>query len=136
MCELSDYFSLNKIPRKNVLSKLVIFCISTGACLAKVNTDAVFTAPRRTSVLYPTTGGNLHCFTAVTSCAVLDVLGPPYSDDEGRSCTYYKEYALSNFPGMLLLACHHLLLGVSIKEYNAWYLCDSKMNEQLHELRA
>ncbi|XP_074576035.1 plant cysteine oxidase 2-like [Curcuma longa] len=77
---------------------------SSGACLAKVNTDAVFTAPRRTSVLYPTTGGNLHCFTAVTSCAVLDVLGPPYNDDEGRICTYYKEYAFLSFPGDATLA--------------------------------
>ncbi|XP_074575327.1 plant cysteine oxidase 2-like isoform X2 [Curcuma longa] len=72
---------------------------SSGAYLAKMNTDTVFTAPCRTSVLYPTSGGNLHCFTAVTSCAVLDVLGPPYNDDEGRTCTYYKEYAFSTFPG-------------------------------------
>ncbi|THU68424.1 hypothetical protein C4D60_Mb08t03750 [Musa balbisiana] len=86
---------------------------SNGTCLAKVNTDAIFKAPCETSVLYPTTGGNMHCFTAVTSCAVLDVLGPPYNDDEGRACTYYKEYAFSSFPGKAI--------GVSgeSKEY-AW----------------
>ncbi|CAL9201329.1 unnamed protein product [Musa hybrid cultivar] len=37
--------------------------------------------------------------SSVTSCAVLDVLGPPYNDDEGRACIYYKEYAYSSFPG-------------------------------------
>ncbi|CAL9107239.1 unnamed protein product [Musa textilis] len=86
---------------------------SNGTCLAKVNTDAIFKAPCETSVLYPTTGGNIHCFTAVTSCAVLDVLGPPYNDDEGRACSYYKEYVFSSFPGKAI--------GVSgeSKEY-AW----------------
>lgn len=84
-----------------------------------MNTDTVFTAPCRTSVLYPTSGGNLHCFTAVTSCAVLDVLGPPYDDDKGRTCTYYKEYAFSTFPGMLVLTRNDLLLNVCINEYNA-----------------
>nr|XP_009412380.1 PREDICTED: plant cysteine oxidase 2-like isoform X2 [Musa acuminata subsp. malaccensis] len=49
----------------------------------------------------------------VTSCAVLDVLGPPYNDDEGRACSYYKEYVFSSFPGKAI--------GVSgeSKEY-AW----------------
>ncbi|KAK9119393.1 hypothetical protein Scep_017486 [Stephania cephalantha] len=63
-----------------------------GIRLAKINTDTVFTAPCKTSILYPSSGGNMHCFTAMTSCAVLDVLGPPYSDPEGRHCTYYKEF--------------------------------------------
>ncbi|KAG6528514.1 hypothetical protein ZIOFF_010689 [Zingiber officinale] len=71
---------------------------SAGACLAKVNTDAVFKAPCETSVLYPTTGGNIHRFTAVTPCAVLDVLVPPYNDNEGRACTYYEEHAYLSFP--------------------------------------
>ncbi|KAA3468581.1 plant cysteine oxidase 2-like [Gossypium australe] len=35
-------------------------------------------------------GGNIHEFRAVTPCAVLDVLGPPYSKDD-RDCSYYKE---------------------------------------------
>ncbi|XP_072959890.1 plant cysteine oxidase 2-like [Typha angustifolia] len=66
-----------------------------GARLARIKTDAIFTAPCRTSILYPEEGGNIHCFTAVTPCAVLDVIGPPYSDYEGRHCTYYNEL----FPG-------------------------------------
>lgn len=74
-----------------------------GMRLAKVNTDATFTAPCDTSILYPTSGGNMHRFTAVTSCAVLDVLGPPYSDNEGRPCTYYNDNPFENFSGLALL---------------------------------
>ncbi|XAR65453.1 Cysteamine dioxygenase [Bertholletia excelsa] len=59
--------------------------------LAKVCVDADFTAPCETSILYPAAGGNMHCFTALTACAVLDVLGPPYSDAEGRDCTYFDD---------------------------------------------
>ncbi|KAL2528765.1 Cysteine dioxygenase [Forsythia ovata] len=40
----------------------------------------------------------MHCFTAKTACAVLDVLGPPYCDAEGRHCQYYFDYPLANFP--------------------------------------
>ncbi|CAA6666207.1 unnamed protein product [Spirodela intermedia] len=38
--------------------------------LAKVVMDAAFTAPCNTTILYPAAGGNIHCFTAVTACAV------------------------------------------------------------------
>ncbi|KAL5837395.1 hypothetical protein ACOSQ3_014564 [Xanthoceras sorbifolium] len=67
--------------------------------LARLKADSDFTAPCSTSVLYPTTGGNIHEFTAITTCAVLDVLGPPYCKDDGRDCSYYKEFphtAISN----------------------------------------
>lgn len=70
--------------------------------LAKLKADTVITAPCETSVLYPTTGGNLHSFTAVTSCAILDVLAPPYSDKSGRHCTYYRDYPYAAFPGNLI----------------------------------
>jgi cysteamine dioxygenase len=56
--------------------------------LAKLKANRTFTAPCDPSVLYPTSGGNLHEFTAITPCAVLDVLGPPYSEDNG---SYYKD---------------------------------------------
>ncbi|XP_078428905.1 2-aminoethanethiol dioxygenase, putative (DUF1637) [Wolffia australiana] len=65
--------------------------------LAKVHADATLTAPCETSILYPNKGGNIHCFTAVTACAVLDVLGPPYDDIEGRHCTYYASFPFSRF---------------------------------------
>ncbi|KAK3036672.1 hypothetical protein RJ639_030241 [Escallonia herrerae] len=64
--------------------------------LAKVKVDADFTAPCNTSVLYPADGGNLHSFRAVTPCAVLDVLGPPYCDPEGRHCAYYLDFPFTN----------------------------------------
>uniref|UniRef100_A0ACD5Z0N4 Uncharacterized protein n=1 Tax=Avena sativa TaxID=4498 RepID=A0ACD5Z0N4_AVESA len=65
--------------------------------LAKLHTDDVLTAPCPTTVLYPQSGGNLHSFTSVASCAVLDVLAPPYSEDAGRICTYYHDYPFSSF---------------------------------------
>lgn len=40
-------------------------------------------------VLFPEAGGNLHTFTALTDCAVLDVLSPPYDTANDRDCTYY-----------------------------------------------
>ncbi|CAL9091830.1 unnamed protein product [Musa textilis] len=71
-----------------------------GLQLAKVKTDAIFTVPCKASVLYPEDGGNMHCFTARTSCAVLDVLGPPYSDpDQGRDCTYFNDLPFDIFSG-------------------------------------
>ncbi|GKU97093.1 hypothetical protein SLEP1_g10275 [Rubroshorea leprosula] len=66
--------------------------------LAKVKVDSDFTAPCQTSILFPADGGNMHCFTAVTACAVLDVLGPPYDRHE-RHCTYYLEFPFSTFSG-------------------------------------
>ncbi|KAL3636601.1 hypothetical protein CASFOL_018900 [Castilleja foliolosa] len=75
-----------------------------GLHLAKLKVDSDFTAPCRTSILYPTDGGNMHCFTAETACAVLDVLGPPYCDPDGRHCQYYYEFPFSTFPveGMVM----------------------------------
>ncbi|XVF06656.1 hypothetical protein REPUB_Repub06bG0069000 [Reevesia pubescens] len=66
--------------------------------LARLKADSVFIAPCDTSVLYPTTGGNIHQFTAITPCAVLDVLGPPYSKEDDRDCSYYKDIPYSAFP--------------------------------------
>ncbi|XP_022159167.1 plant cysteine oxidase 2-like [Momordica charantia] len=65
--------------------------------LAKVKVDANCTAPCDASILYPADGGNIHCFTAVTACAVLDVLGPPYNDRDGRHCSYYLSFPFTKF---------------------------------------
>ncbi|XBI96204.1 hypothetical protein VPH35_032519 [Triticum aestivum] len=65
--------------------------------LAKLHADDVLTAPCPTTVLYPQSGGNLHSFTSVASCAVLDVLAPPYAEDAGRICTYFNDYPFSSF---------------------------------------
>jgi hypothetical protein len=58
---------------------------------ARLAEDVVLTAPSPTRVLFPTAGGNIHAFTALSNCAVLDVLAPPYSPEDGRDCTYYEE---------------------------------------------
>ncbi|XWS57893.1 hypothetical protein CRYUN_Cryun09bG0212300 [Craigia yunnanensis] len=65
--------------------------------LARLKADSVFTPTCDTCVLYPTTGGNIHQFTAITPCAVLDVLGPPYSKEDDRDCSYYKDIPYSAF---------------------------------------
>ncbi|KAL2335108.1 hypothetical protein Fmac_016321 [Flemingia macrophylla] len=66
--------------------------------LARLNANDVFTAPCDTSVLYPKSGGNIHEFTAITPCVVLDVLGPPYSKEDDRDCSYYRDYCYDAFP--------------------------------------
>ncbi len=43
-----------------------------------------------TRVLFPDSGGNLHRFQAVSDCAILDVICPPYNAREGRTCSYYR----------------------------------------------
>ncbi|OAY68276.1 Plant cysteine oxidase 2 [Ananas comosus] len=60
--------------------------------LAKLVVDSDYVAPCNTSILYPATGGNIHTFRAITACAVLDVLGPPYSKEDDRDCTYYSDF--------------------------------------------
>ncbi|KAL1197329.1 Plant cysteine oxidase 3 [Cardamine amara subsp. amara] len=68
-----------------------------AARLAKLVSDKVITPQSELPVLYPKTGGNLHCFTALTPCAVLDILTPPYRESVGRTCSYYMDYPFSTF---------------------------------------
>lgn len=113
----SSVIPLHDHPRMTVLSKVLYGSLHVKAydwvepaCikyskeitrapvrLAKLAVDKVLSAPCITSVLYPETGGNLHCFTAVTSCAVLDILTPSYEESAGRKCTYYRDYPYSSF---------------------------------------
>jgi len=48
-----------------------------------------FFAPT-TRILFSNSGGNLHCFSTETGCIIIDVMSPPYNEQEGRECTYYN----------------------------------------------
>lgn len=52
---------------------------------AKLVLDEVVEPTSAPSVIFPSAGGNIHQFTAVTDCAVLDILAPPYSPRGGES---------------------------------------------------
>ncbi|CAO2207074.1 unnamed protein product [Urochloa humidicola] len=68
-----------------------------------VAADEVRRAPCEASVLFPRSGGNLHAFTAVTPCAILDVLTPPYSEEQGRPSTYFSDIPIPSLPGFAFL---------------------------------
>ncbi|MCL7023870.1 hypothetical protein MKW94_013046 [Papaver nudicaule] len=105
----SAVIPLHNHPEMTVFSKLLLGSMhiksydwvdadsasSSQLRLAKLKADNVFTAPCDTSVLYPTSGGNIHAFTALTPCALLDVIGPPYSKEDGRDCSYYRDFPCS-----------------------------------------
>lgn len=52
---------------------------------AKLVLDEVVEPTSAPAVIFPSAGGNIHQFTAVTDCAVLDILAPPYSPRGGAS---------------------------------------------------
>lgn len=95
--------------------------------------DKVFTSDDSPVALYPSSGGNIHQFTALTDCAVLDLLSPPYSTDEGRDCTYYKltkkdngAIALEEFEPPSEFVIRTLLyysIYCELKYFNAWIFC-------------
>lgn len=94
-----------QLEKAQQLLKLILFFYCWAVRLAKLTTDKIVTATAGTSVLYPKTGGNLHCFTAITPCAVLDILSPPYREDAGRKCSYYHDYPYFTFCKFIPFVC-------------------------------
>ncbi|CAI5469778.1 unnamed protein product [Closterium sp. Yama58-4] len=107
---------LHNHPGMTVLSKLLFGCMHVRSFdwafptepstdpyqprLAELVEDQVVAAPCPPDILFPTSGGNIHSFTALSPCAVLDVLAPPYNADAGRHCTYFRELVPESFPAL------------------------------------
>ncbi|KAF4352902.1 hypothetical protein G4B88_026364, partial [Cannabis sativa] len=101
-------FPLHDHPGMTVFSKLLYGSLYTKAYdwvigLGGLVREEMVNAPTETSILFPNCGGNIHTFTAITPCAILDVLTPPYSDDLGRPSTYYFDILIPSLPGYSVL---------------------------------
>ncbi|KAJ9146462.1 hypothetical protein P3X46_028726 [Hevea brasiliensis] len=110
-------FPLHDHPKMTVLSKVLYGSMYAKAYdwvkveksssrtigLARTVENGIRSAPCEPSILYPKSGGNIHSFTALTPCAILDVLSPPYSEEHGRPSTYFSEFPIPALPGYIVL---------------------------------
>lgn len=94
------YIQFHSLNFKNHMYVCIIYMHGIYAVgIATKVVDGMWKAPCETSVLFPTSGGNIHSFHALTSCAVLDVLSPPYSEDLGRPSSYFSDFSIPPLPG-------------------------------------
>ncbi|XP_057439950.1 plant cysteine oxidase 4-like isoform X2 [Lotus japonicus] len=109
-------FPLHDHPEMTVLSKILYGSVYVKAydwikldstkCptrLAGKVIDQVMKAPHEPTVLFPRSGGNIHSFRALTPCAILDVLSPPYSEEFARPSTYYSDVPIPSLNGYAIL---------------------------------
>lgn len=82
---------------------------------ARLVLDASLSAACPPAVLFPTAGGNIHEFTALTDCAVLDLMSPPYSTG-GCRCGWWTAVLLC----IVSLAC---LLAPSLLAHGGERVC-------------
>ncbi|XP_061342728.1 plant cysteine oxidase 4-like isoform X2 [Gastrolobium bilobum] len=68
---------------------------------AKLVRDCQMNAPCNTTILYPNRA-NIHCFKALTPCALFDILSPPYSSKDGRHCSYFQNLPMKDLPDVEL----------------------------------
>jgi len=89
--------------------------------IAELVHDRTFHPEDPPAVLFPSSGGNIHRFCAVTDCAVLDLLSPPYSCDDGRDCTYYRMVAKGSDGRVVLEEDHDSASEFSVCEFRHDY---------------
>ena len=76
--------------------------------------DTILTPEAPTFCLQPSFA-NIHCFEALSECAVLDLLLPPYDDDAGRACHYFEAVDWSDARKLELILSEPLPGTLNIK---------------------